>query len=116
MHQFKNLDFWKRSRAFCSLVYQVTKDYPKDERFGLTNQLRRAAVSIPSNIAEGAAKTSKKDFNRFLEISLGSAYEVETQLLISKDLDYLTESRFTELNANLEIIIKQIRSFKKVLV
>lgn len=115
MHQFKKLEFWKRSRVFCSLVYEATNEYPKEERFGLTNQLRRATVSIASNIAEGAAKTSKKDFNRFLEIALGSAYEVETQLLISKDLDFISESMFSELNGNLEIIIKQIRSFKKLL-
>lgn len=116
MHHYKKLDFWRRSKTFCSQIYLATTDYPVEERFGLTNQLRRASVSIPSNIAEGAAKTSKRDFNRFIEMSLGSAYEVETQLLISRDLDYLSGSKTEELINELEIIIKQMRSFKKVLI
>ena len=89
MHQFKELEIWKRSRLFCSQIYTITSKFPNDEKFGLTNQLRRAAISIPSNIAEGSSRNSNKDFARFLEIAIGSAYEIETQLLIAFDLDFI---------------------------
>lgn len=78
MHRFKDLEIWKKSRLFCSEIYNVTAHFPSEEKFGITNQLRRASVSIPSNIAEGAARNSSKDFARFLEIAIGSAYEIET--------------------------------------
>jgi len=77
MHQFKELEIWKRSRYFCSEIYHITSSFPSDEKFGLTNQLRRASVSIPSNIAEGSSRNSNKDFSRFLEISIGSAYKLK---------------------------------------
>ncbi len=67
MHQFKELEIWKRSRKFCSLIYEATSKFPSAEKFGLTNQLRRASVSIPSNIAEGSSRNSNKDFIRFLK-------------------------------------------------
>ena len=84
----KNLDVWNNSIGFVTDIYNITKAYPKEELYGLTNQLRRAAVSIPSNIAEGAARRSNKEFVQFLYISLGSCAEVETQLTISKNLGY----------------------------
>tara|TARA_R110002073_G_scaffold240878_2_gene402675 strand:+ start:1423 stop:1695 length:273 start_codon:yes stop_codon:yes gene_type:complete len=77
MHRFKDLEIWKRSRVFSSKIYEVTSKFPDSERFGLTNQLRRASVSIPSNIAEGSSRNSNKDFSRFLEIAIGSAYEIK---------------------------------------
>lgn len=86
MHQFKELGIWKKSRLFCNEIYAATSDFPSDEKFGLTNQLRRASVSIPSNIEEGSSRNSNKDFSRFLEIAIGSGYEIETQLLIASDL------------------------------
>lgn len=72
MHRYKDLKFWQLSRTFCSDIYIITKSFPDDEKFGLISQLRRASVSIPSNIAEGASRSSNKDFNRFLTIALGS--------------------------------------------
>jgi four helix bundle protein len=78
MHQFKELLIWKKSRLFCSKIYDITASFPNEEKFGITNQLLRAAVSIPPNIAKGSSKNSNKDFARFLEIAIGSAYEVET--------------------------------------
>jgi four helix bundle protein len=90
MHRYKELNVWKRSREFCSSIYLITTKFPQDEKFGLTSQLRRAAISIPSNIAEGASRSSKKDFTRFLEISIGSSYEIETQQLIATDLKYIS--------------------------
>ena len=70
MHRFKDLEIWRLSRIFCSLIYKATEDFPEKEKFGITNQMRRASVSIPSNIAEGASRKSNKDFSRFLEIAI----------------------------------------------
>ncbi len=72
MHRFKELEIWKKSRLFCSDVYSITSKFPDSDKFGLTNQLRRASVSIPSNIAEGSSRKSNKNFARFLQIALGS--------------------------------------------
>lgn len=112
MHRFKDLEVWKLSRKFCSDIYAITAIFPDVEKFGLTNQLRRASVSIPSNIAEGSSRSSNKDFSRFLEIALGSAYEVETQLLIAFDLGFLDIEQLGSLNTKLEIIIKMISKFR----
>jgi four helix bundle protein len=89
MHRYKNLKFWQLSRTFCKDIYEITASFPGEEKFGLVSQLRRATVSIPSNIAEGSARKTNKDFSRFLHISFGSCYEVETQLLLSCDLDFI---------------------------
>jgi four helix bundle protein len=89
MRNFRNLDTWQMGRMICRQVYAQTRAFPPDERFGLTQQMRRSAVSIPSNIAEGAARGSDADFRRFLFIARGSAAELETQLLVATDLDYV---------------------------
>ena len=112
MHQFKELIIWKKSRQFCSTIYLITSTFPSEEKFGLTNQLRRACVSIPSNIAEGSSRNSNKEFARFLEIAVGSAYEIETQLLISFDLGFLENEKLKILIYQLEEIIKMISKFK----
>jgi four helix bundle protein len=91
MKTHKDLIVWQKSLDYVTEIYQLTKSYPKEEIYGLTNQLRRATVSIPSNIAEGAARSTKKEFNQFLHISLGSLSELETQLLISENLGYLSK-------------------------
>ncbi|MFW0738718.1 four helix bundle protein [Flavobacterium sp. N502536] len=115
MHQFKELLIWKKSRLFCSKIYSATANFPSEEKFGITNQLRRASVSIASNIAEGSSRNSNKDFARFLEIAIGSAYEVETQLLISSDLGFINEENLTELTNLLEEIIKMTSRFRATL-
>ena len=115
MHQYKNLDMWQRSCQFTLSLYNITKNFPKEERFGITNQMRRASVSIPSNIAEGASRKSSKEFARYIEIAIGSAFELETQLLLSHQLDFIDENQFNDLTNNLEIIIKQMRKFKQTL-
>lgn len=115
MHRFKDLEIWKRSRLLCSKIYEVTSSFPETEKFGLTNQLRRAAVSIPSNIAEGSSRKSNKDFSRFLQLTLGSAYEVETQLLIAYDLKYIDEMQLNILLNELDAIIKMTSKFKSSL-
>ncbi len=89
MQNHKDLDAWKVGMAFVTGVYRLTSEFPKDEMYGLTSQLRRAAISIPSNIAEGAARNSSKEFVQFLHIALGSASEAETQLIIAARLGFV---------------------------
>lgn len=115
MHQFKELLIWQKSRNFCSEIYSVTSTFPNDEKFGITNQLRRASVSIPSNIAEGSSRNSNKDFSRFLEIAIGSAYEIETQLLIASDLGFIKTQKLVLIINQLDEIIKMISKFKSTL-
>lgn len=111
MHRFKNLEIWKMSRKFCSEIYISTESFPQREKFGITNQMRRAAVSIPSNIAEGASRKSNKDFSRFLEIAIGSCYELETQLLISNDIGFLANENLERLSHELNRIILMTSKF-----
>ena len=115
MHRSKELKFWKYSRAFCKEIYTITATFPADEKFGLVSQLRRTTVSIASNIAEGASRKSNKDFSRFLTIALGSCYEVETQLLISNDLEFISDKQNEELQEKLDSIIKMMSKFKSTL-
>lgn len=88
----RDLDVWKKSLDLVEDLYQSTKEFPKEEMYSLTSQVRRAVISIPSNIAEGAARNSKKEFIQFLHIALGSAAELETHLIISSRLGYLKDS------------------------
>jgi len=86
MHDFRQLKVWKKSRLLVVEIFKITKPFPREEKFGLVSQMRRSSISIASNIAEGCGRNSQKDFNRFLDMALGSAFELETQLLISSDL------------------------------
>jgi four helix bundle protein len=86
----KDLEVWKKSMAFVTTIYKVTGVFPKEEIYGITNQMRRAAVSIPSNISEGASRGYDKEFIQFLHIALGSLSELETQILIAGNLQYIT--------------------------
>ena len=94
----KDLEVWKKSIDFVTELYKITAIFPKEELYGLTSQMRRAAVSIPSNIAEDAARKSNKEFIQFLYIALGSTVEIETQLIISKNLMLINEVSFIELD------------------
>ena len=111
MRDFRQYEVWKKSVAFTTNVYKLTELFPPSERFGLIDQLNRASVSIASNIAEGAARASEKDFAHFLEISLGSSFEVETQLLISKNLKYISEDEYLRIMRELNILQKQLNQF-----
>ena len=108
MRPHQNLDAWKKSVDFVVMVYKMTENFPKEEKFGLTSQIRRAAVSVPANIAEGAARKSDREFLQFLSISQGSASEVETELLIAYRLGFLSESSFETLNKSLDDIGRMI--------
>lgn len=105
MRSHKQLDAWKESMALVDQIYNITKIFPREELYGLTNQIRRCAISIPSNIAEGAARNSKKEFVQFLGIARGSLSELETQLLIAKNLGYFKDTRVFD---HIEIIFKLI--------
>ena len=96
MKTHKDLDVWNRGISFVEQIYKTTARFPREELYGLTSQLRRAAVSFPSNIAEGAARSSTKEFIKFLYISLGSLSEAETQLMIAERLGYMTAGKLLE--------------------
>lgn len=116
MKSHKDLDVWKNAISFVTDIYRVSHTFPSSEIYGLTSQMRRAAVSVPSNIAEGAARGSKKEFVRFLHISLGSLAELETQLLIATNLEYLenTDVLDSELLTIRKMLLGLIRSLKAV--
>jgi four helix bundle protein len=97
MFIFERLDVWQKSIDFADLVYRITRALPDDERFGLTSQMRRAAVSISSNIAEGSSRFSNKDFVRFIEIATGSLFEVVSQSFLSRKQGFLNETDFKTL-------------------
>jgi four helix bundle protein len=97
MQNFKDLKVWEKAHLFTLKVYEASKSFPGDEIYSLTNQLRRAASSIPANIAEGCGKNSQPEFAHFLNVALGSANESEYFLILAKDLHYLTSERFLEL-------------------
>lgn len=106
MSYYKNLHIWQKSMDLVDNVYTLTKEFPKEEIYGLTNQIRRSAVSIPSNIAEGAGRNSDAQFTNFLSYSNGSTLELETQLIISNRQGYISESDLFEINKLIEDIQK----------
>lgn len=101
MHNYKELKVWQESMKLAKMIYIISSDFPQEERFGLTSQLRRCAISVPSNVAEGAGRKSDKEFLHFLSISTGSIYELETQLLLALDLGYTLQ---TKTDNTLEVI------------
>jgi four helix bundle protein len=104
MQNYKELRVWEKTHVFTLKIYEVTKLFPRDEIYSLTNQLRRAASSIPANTAEGCGKHSQVEFAHFLNIALGSANEAEYFLLLAGDLKYLVEEKFAELTQNINEI------------
>jgi len=103
---FTDLNVWKEGHKLVIEVYQLTKKFPREEIFGLTNQIRRAAVSITSNIAEGFSRSSHKDKVHFYQISLGSTTEVENQIIISRDVGYVSEETFHKIQERLIVVNK----------
>ncbi len=105
MRNHKDLIVWQKSMLLVKELYEISQSFPREELYGITSQIRRAAVSIPSNIAEGYGRGHEKELVQFLYIALGSASELETQLIICKDINYLTEEKFNMLNdLNIEIV------------
>ena len=102
MKTHKDLDVWKKAVDFVTDLYKLTQDFPKEELYGLTSLMRRAAISIPSNIAEGNARQGNKELVQFLYIALGSVVELDTQLIIARNLSYINEEKFIQLIVKLE--------------
>ena len=115
-HNFKNMSIWKKSIDLAVDIYEETEDFPKSEEFGLKSQLRRCAVSVPSNISEGSSRTSNKDFNRFLEISQGSLYEMQRQVIISARRNFIKENSSDILENQVTELQKMISGFQKTLI
>ena len=111
----KDLDIWKMSMELVQVIYKLTENFPKNEQFGLTSQLRRAAISIPSNIAEGSARNGNKEFIQFCYISLGSLSELETQIIIASNLNFIQKIQSNEILNNIELIRKKLLNFIKYL-
>ena len=109
--KYTDLDVWKQARILASLIYEITGSYPKTEQFGIISQMRRCAVSVPSNIAEGCGRQHTKETIQFLNISRGSLYELETQLYISKDLTLITEEQLNTLLQQIESLGKLLNGF-----
>jgi len=109
------LDVWKRSIKLGKLVYRVTSQLPSSERFGLISQMRRAVVSIASNLAEGAARSSKKEFLQFIYVAQGSASELDTQAELAKELGFLDQRDFENIEAELNIVSKQLYGLAKAI-
>ena len=112
-YNFENIIAWKKAHYFRLLVYSITRSFPNEERFGLTSQFRRAAVSISANIAEGYKKISKADKLRFLNISEGSIEECRDYIILSKDLEYINSEQFIQLHDSLEEASKLLTAYCK---
>lgn len=115
MVNFKKLIIWKESLILTKEIYKLSTDFPRDEKYGLTSQIRRAVVSIPSNISEGSSRKSRKEFSHFLDIALGSSYELETQLTIAQELGILKISETSLILDKLNKIQASISSYNKKL-
>jgi len=110
VQDYEQLKVWERAHLLAVETYAITRSFPPEERFGLVSQMRRCAVSIPSNIAEGAGRSSRADFGRFLNIALGSASELHYQLRLSRDLRYTGESDHGKLSDETEAIKRMLTS------
>ena len=108
INSYRDLVAWEKARLLVKAVYQATAPFPREETYGLTQQLRRAAVSVPSNIAEGYGRGSRKEYVRFLQIARGSLYEVETQLVLSGDLGYLPDRE-------IGVLVEQVNECARIL-
>lgn len=115
MHNFKELKVWQLSRSLVKEIYALTSEFPPEEKFGLISQIRRCAVSIPTNIAEGSGRNTDKDFAQFLNISLGSAYELETLLTLSFDVHFITSEQLEVFSIEISEIQKMTFGLIKTL-
>lgn len=112
MRDFRKLDLWRQTLLFVKRVYDITYTFPRQEQYGLVSQMNRSVVSIPSNIAEGCSRRTAIEFSRFLEIALGSAFELETQIEISYLVTYINTDQYASLTYELHVIQKRINALK----
>lgn len=116
MQSYKDLVVWQKSVAFVTAIYRATESFPKSELFGLTNQIRRAAVSIPANIAEGYARKHRAEYSQFVRIAFASGAELETHLLIAGNLGFIKSTALQNLQTNLEEIMRMLNKLNSSLV
>ena len=115
MKDFRKLQVWEKSHQLALAIYRITKDFPKSELYGLTSQIRRSAISIPSNIAEGSGRGSDADLRRMLQIAFGSASELEYQLLLANELEFVNEASYQKLDNQVTEIKRMLSSLMKKL-
>jgi four helix bundle protein len=115
MHNYNNLQIWQQAMDLVEEIYKLTASFPIEEKFSLVSQMTRAAVSIPSNIAEGAGRNSDKDFAHFISIAIGSLYELNTQIVLSERLGYINPSQSQEIQKKLDNLQRKSVSFKSKL-
>jgi four helix bundle protein len=113
MRDFRNLVVWQKSHELTRVIYRATENFPKHEVFGLTSQVRRAAASVPTNLAEGCGRWGDGDMGRFIQIAMGSASEVDYLLLLARDLDYLATGQYESLSRELDEIRRMLTVFYK---
>ena len=111
--RFEGLEIWQLAVTFAGKIYEVTESFPRDEIFGIVSQLRRAAVSISLNIAEGSGRSSRKDFGHFLDIAIGSVFEVVSAVAIARNRGIVDEDHYKGIYANAEILAKKISTFRR---
>ena len=113
-HNFKRLKIWQMAMEIANIIFDLTADFPKEEKFGLVSQMNRCAVSIPTNVAEGSSRTNKS-FSHFINISLGSSFELQTQLILSNSRKYLTDENLNIIEIKLEEFQKATMTFQNTL-
>jgi len=116
MRDFKELKVWEKSHKLCLLIYEITKQFPEDEKYGIISQIRRASASVPTNISEGCGRDSNKEFTRFLRIAGGSISEVEYLLILSADLEYIKQNEKQKLMSQVIVIKKMLFNLVKAIV
>ena len=112
---FEKLEVWKNARVLVKNIYEVTESFPSKEQFGITSQIRRASLSITANIAEGFSRQSNKEKSRFINIAYSSSWEIINFLILSKDLDFISEEEYNNLRADIEHISNQLNALHKKL-
>ena len=115
MKDFRQLKVWEKSHQLALAVYKATKEFPKEELYGLTSQIRRSSMSIPTNIAEGCGGNTDKEFARFLQIAMGSASETEYQLILARDLNFLPNDSYEQLHNEVEEVKRMLASLLKTI-
>ncbi len=115
MKDFRQLKVWEKAHQLALAIYKTTITFPKEELYGLTSQIRRASMSIPTNSAEGCGRNTDAEFARFLQIAMGSASETEYQILLARDLRFLSENNYTQLQPQIEEIKRMLASLLKTL-
>lgn len=113
MHNYKNLHIWQEGINLARKIYEVTGNFPANEKYGIVSQMTRAAVSIPSNIAEGAGRNSNKDFANFLSIAIGSIFELHTQIAICEQIGYINDETTKQLEQQIYTLQQQITTYKQ---